>query len=103
MFFMFLCWEKYSHDPTHIIDWVVIQVESKAEPLHILDMKEILLWNWAITKVKVQWKHFTLEEVTWEMDDVMRKAYQFLFQQWNDLKLNIEDDVALRGEECNSP
>lgn len=60
---------KYLRVDAHIIDWNLIQVEPKgyflAKPLHILDCKEILLWIRVVTQVKVQWKHFTLEEPTW--------------------------------------
>jgi hypothetical protein len=35
--------KKYVHDPNHIIDWIVIQVENEGfylvEPIHILDRK----------------------------------------------------------------
>jgi hypothetical protein len=52
----------YIHDPTHIIDWNMVQVELEGnfqvEPLCILDMKETVLQNKAIFQVKVQWKHF---------------------------------------------
>jgi hypothetical protein len=41
--------KKYVHDPTHMIDWNLVQVEPKgdfqAEPLHILDWREITLRN----------------------------------------------------------
>jgi hypothetical protein len=55
--------KKYVHDPTHI-----------------LDKKETMLWNRVIVQVKVQWKHFSPEEATWELEDVMRKTYPTLFQ-----------------------
>jgi hypothetical protein len=37
------------------------------------------LRNKTIAQVKVQWKHFGLDEDTWEMEDAMRHAYSFLF------------------------
>ena len=44
--------KKYVHDPNHIIDWDVIQVEPegqfKTEPLCILDRKVTMLWNRSI-------------------------------------------------------
>ena len=55
----------YVHDVTHVIDWNVIQVEPEGEfqvgPKRILDKKEILLWNYIIGQVQVQWKHLSLE------------------------------------------
>jgi hypothetical protein len=76
--------KKYIHDPTHIVDWNMIQVEPEGEfPVeldHILDRRELTLWNRAIRQVKVQWRHLSPKEATWEMEDHMRKAYPFLFQ-----------------------
>jgi hypothetical protein len=59
---------------------VELEGEFQVEPLRILDKKEIVLWNWVIVQVKVQWKHFSPEEATWELEDVMRKTYPTLFQ-----------------------
>ena len=51
--------KKSVHDPNHVINWDVIQVEPerefKIEPMRILDRKVTMLWNRAIGKVKVQW------------------------------------------------
>ena len=74
----------YIHDATHIIDWNVIQVEPKGEFQvgleHILNKREILHWNRTIGQVKVQWKHLTAKESTWELESVMREAYPILFE-----------------------
>jgi hypothetical protein len=41
--------KKYVHDPTHMIDWNLVQVEPEGEfqvePLRILDQREIALRN----------------------------------------------------------
>jgi hypothetical protein len=75
--------KKYIHDPTHIIDWNMVQVEPKGEfqvePLHILDKREIVLQNRVIAQVKVQWKHFIPEEATWELEEDLQKSYPTLF------------------------
>jgi hypothetical protein len=75
--------KKYVHDDNHIIDWSVIQVDPKGEflpkPQCILDRKETSLRNRTIPQVKVQWKHFGLDEAMWEMEDAMRQAYLILF------------------------
>jgi hypothetical protein len=59
---------NYVHDPTHMIDWNLVQVEPQGEfqveTLRILDRREITLRNRFITQVKVQWKHFSIEEAT---------------------------------------
>ena len=50
--------KKYVHDPNHVINWDVIQVEPEGEfqidPMHILARKVTMLWNQAIGQVKVQ-------------------------------------------------
>ena len=44
--------KKYVHDPNHVINWDVIQVEHEGEfqiePMHILNRKVTILWNRAI-------------------------------------------------------
>ena len=61
---------KYVHDPNHVINWDVIQVEPEGEfqiePMRILDRKVTMLQNRAIGQVKVQWEHYGPEEATWE-------------------------------------
>ena len=75
--------KKYVHDPNHVIDWDMIQVEPEGEfqtePLRILDRKVVVLGNQAIRQVKVQWKHYGPEEATWELEDAMRLAHSFFF------------------------
>ena len=77
--------KKYVHDSTHVIDWAEIQVELggefQVEPEGIIDRREHVLRNWVIRQVKVQWKHLSPEEATWEMEDRAREAYPFLFQE----------------------
>ena len=76
---------KYVYDYTHIIDCNVVQVEPEGnfqeEPMNILDRKETVLSNRVITRVKVQWKHFTLEEAIWELEDGLQKKYPGLFPE----------------------
>lgn len=49
--------KKYVHDPTHMIDWNLVQVEPESEfqvePLHILDRREITLRNKVVAPIKV--------------------------------------------------
>ena len=75
--------KKYVHDPNHVINWDVIQVELEGEfqinPMRILSKKVTMLRNRAIGQVKVQWEHYDLEEATWELEDSMRLAHPFLF------------------------
>ena len=68
-----------------MIDWNVVQVEPEGEvlvePDCILERREITLRNHAIVQVKVQWKHLSPEEATWELESKMREAYLNLFQE----------------------
>ena len=52
----------------------------------ILECREISLWNRTIGQVKVQWKHLSPEEATWELESHMWDAYPILFQR------NSEDE-----------
>ena len=75
--------KKYVHDPSHVINWDVIQVEPEGEfqikPMCIFDRKVTMLWNWAIGQVKVQWEHYSPKEATWELEDAMWFTHPFLF------------------------
>ena len=55
--------KNYIHDPTHMIDCNLVQVELEGEfqvePLNILDRRKITLQNRVVAQVKVQWKHFS--------------------------------------------
>ena len=44
-----------------------------------------MLHNQAIDQVKVQWKHFGLDEATWEMEDQMWALFPSLFSGWVDV------------------
>jgi hypothetical protein len=76
--------KNYIHDPTPVVDWKMIQVEPVSEfPVEmdcILDKRELKLHSRFIRKVKVQWKHFSPKEATWEMEGNMQEAYPFMFQ-----------------------
>ena len=73
------------HDDSHVIDLNVIQVEPEGEFQvgleHILDMRELLFQNHTIGQVKVQWKHLSPKEATWELESNMKEAYPDLFQE----------------------
>ena len=75
--------KKYVHDPNHVINWDVIQVEPEGEfqtePFHILDKKFTVIQNRALGQVKMQWKHYGLDEATWDLKDSMRTVHLFLF------------------------
>ena len=75
--------KKYVHDATHVINWNDVQVEHEGDFLVesdcILEQREISLRNRTIDHVKVQWKHLSPEEATWELDSHMRATYPILF------------------------
>ena len=55
--------------------------EFMVEPHSIIDRREIMLRKRAIAQVKVQRKHFGLEEATWEDESFVREAYPELFSE----------------------
>ena len=67
--------KKYIHDPNHVINWDVIQVEPKGEfqiePMRILARKVTMLWDRPIGQVKVQWEHYGPEEAMCKLEDSM--------------------------------
>ena len=83
-FFHIFVLKKYVHDDTHVINWNDVQVEHEGdllvEPDCIVERREISLHNCTIGQVKVQWKHLSIEESTWELESHMQDAYPILFQ-----------------------
>ena len=71
------------------------QGEFLAKCLCILDQRETTFLRWAIIQVKVKWKHFGLDEATWEEEEAKKKAYPTLFV----LRKNTKDGVPLQGRE----
>ena len=45
------------------------------EPMCVLDKREVVLQKQTIVQVKDKWKHYALEDATWEREDVMKQAY----------------------------
>ena len=83
MFFHGSLLKKYVYETKHVIDWSLLQVEPEGEfspdPLHILDKREVQLWKHTPVQLKLQWKHFEVDEATWENEATMTKAYPTLF------------------------
>eukprot|EP00253_Pinus_taeda_P022139 PITA_22139 len=75
--------KKYVYDPKHVIKWHNIRVEPEgevlAEPLSILDRREVELRKRVITQIKVHWQHYGPQEATWEDEELFRKAYPEMF------------------------
>ena len=51
---------------------------------YILDRREFFLWNRTIGQVKVQWKHPSRDEATWELESDMQVPYTALFQEYSE-------------------
>ena len=57
-----------------------LEGEFRNEPMCILDKKVTVILNRVVGKLKVQWKHYSPNEATWELEDAMRLAHPFLFE-----------------------
>jgi len=73
---------KYVADPTHVLEQDDVQVREDltmgAGPVRFLDSQVKQLKGKEIQTVKVLWDEAT-QEMTWEMEDLMRKSYPHLF------------------------
>ena len=49
------------------------------QPVAILGSKVKLLRDQEIRHIKVQWTHYSPEDVNWELEDAMREEYPHLF------------------------
>jgi hypothetical protein len=81
--------KKYVPDANHVINWSVIPVEPEGvlqvHPVHILDRKRKQLQNRDIELVKLQWTWYSLEDTTWEYEEVMRVEYPHIFENFERL------------------
>ena len=75
---------KYTPDPSHIVDWGQIDVDTDGTfqkgPVCILDSRDQVLRRKTVRLVRVLWRHYGVEESTWEREDTMRATYPFLFR-----------------------
>ena len=75
---------KYTPDPTHIVDWggIVVDTDETFEdgPVRIMDSQDQVLRSKTVRLVKVLWQHQGIEEATWAREDTMRATYPFLFE-----------------------
>ena len=75
---------KYTPDPAHVVDWGQIEVDTDGTfeegPMCILDNRDHVLRRKTVRLVRVLWRHYGVEESTWERDDTMRATYPFLFR-----------------------
>ena len=75
---------KYTLDPAHVVDWGHIKVDIDGTfeegPVCILDSRDQVLRRKTVRLVRVLWRHYGVEESTWEREDTMRATYPFLFR-----------------------
>ena len=75
---------KYTPDPTHVVDWGQIEVDTdgtfEVGPVCILDNRDHVLRHKTMRLVRVLWWHYGVEESTWKREDTMRATYPFLFR-----------------------
>ena len=75
---------KYIPDPAHVVDWGQIEVDTdetfKEGLVCILDSRDQVLQCKTVRLVRVLWRHYGVEESTWEHEDTIRATYPFLFR-----------------------
>jgi len=73
---------KYIASPDNVLESEEVQVREdltmSVGPVRILDTQVKQLRGKELKKVKVLWDEAT-QEMTWEMEDLMRKSYPHLF------------------------
>ena len=76
--------QKYTLDPTHVVDWGEIDVDIDGTfekvPMRIMDSREQVLRRKTVRLVKVSWQHRGVEKAMWELEDTMQATYPFLFR-----------------------
>ena len=83
VFHVSMLW-KYTPDPTHVVDWGQIEVDTdetfEEGPVCILDSRDQVLRRKTVRLLRVLWRHCRVEKSTWEREDTMRATYPFLFR-----------------------
>ena len=74
----------YTPDPAHVVDWGQIEVDTDGTfeegPVCIVDSRDQVLRHKTVRLVRVLWRHYGVEESTWERKDTMLATYPFLFR-----------------------
>ncbi|XP_028075546.1 uncharacterized protein LOC114277800 [Camellia sinensis] len=75
---------KYIADPSHVLKWEDISLDKdvtfKEGPVAIQDSREKNLRGKTVHLVKVLWRHWGIEESTWERQDWVKANYPELFE-----------------------
>ena len=73
--------QKYTPDPTHIVDCGELVVDSDGTfeegPVRIMDSREQVLCGKTVRLVKVLWQHRGVEEATGKREDTVNANYLF--------------------------
>ena len=73
----------YTLDPAHVVDWRQIEVDTDGTfeegPVCILDSRDQVLRRKTVRLVRVLWRHYGVEESTWERKDTMQATHLSLF------------------------
>ena len=76
---------KYTPDSANVVDWGQIEVDTDGTfeegLVRILDSRDQVLQRKTMKLVRVLWRHYRVEESTWEREDTMRATYPFLFRE----------------------
>jgi len=74
--------QKYITDPTHVLEADDVHFRDDltldVRPVRIVDSQVKKLRGKEIRTVKVLWDEVT-QEATWEMEDLMKESYPYLF------------------------
>ena len=75
---------EYTPDPAHVVDWGQIEVDTDGTfeegPRCIVCIRDQVLRRKTVRLVRVLWRHYGVEESTWEREDTIRATYPFLFR-----------------------
>ena len=75
---------KYTPDLAHVVDCGQIEVDMDGTfeegPVCFVDSRDQVLRRKTMRLVLVLWRHYGVDESTWEREDTMRATYPFLFR-----------------------
>ena len=75
---------NYTPNPAHVVDWGRIEVDTDGTfeegPVCILDSHDQVLRRKTVRLLRVLWRHYGVEESTWERKDTTWATYPFLFR-----------------------
>ena len=67
-----------------MVDWEQIEVDTDGTfeegPVCIFDSRDQVLRSKTVRLVRVLWRHYGVEESTWERQDTIRATYPFWFR-----------------------